>query len=135
MHRKPLVLIGGGGHCKSCIDVIESIDEWQIIGILDKNSDGQGEMFGYLVLGGDDLIDEFVRKGYYFLITVGQLTTPVIRGRLFEKLENRQALIATITSANAYVSKYTKIGQGSSIHHFTVINANASIEDNCIINT
>ena len=35
MKSKPLVLIGGGGHCKSCIDVIEASDQFVIKGILD----------------------------------------------------------------------------------------------------
>jgi len=32
---KPIILIGGGGHCLSCIDVIEQTGLYQIIGILD----------------------------------------------------------------------------------------------------
>ena len=40
MPKKPLILIGGGGHCKSCIEVIESTDEWEIKGILDQNITG-----------------------------------------------------------------------------------------------
>ncbi len=30
-----IVLIGGGGHCKSCIDVIEQEDKYSIAGIVD----------------------------------------------------------------------------------------------------
>ena len=30
-----LILIGGGGHCHACIDVIESTQKFQIIGIID----------------------------------------------------------------------------------------------------
>ena len=32
-----IVLIGGGGHCKSVIDTIESSKLYNIIGIIDKN--------------------------------------------------------------------------------------------------
>ena len=35
---KPLVLIGGGGHCKSCIDVIQSKAEYHPVGIIDKKT-------------------------------------------------------------------------------------------------
>ena len=31
-----LILLGGGGHCKSCIDVIEQESKYTIEGILDK---------------------------------------------------------------------------------------------------
>ncbi len=30
-----IILIGGGGHCKSCIDVIEQEGRFQITGIVD----------------------------------------------------------------------------------------------------
>ena len=31
-----IVLIGGGGHCLACIDVIESLNKFSIIGIIEK---------------------------------------------------------------------------------------------------
>ena len=32
---KSIVLIGGGGHCRSCIDVVEEEDKHRIVGIVD----------------------------------------------------------------------------------------------------
>ena len=34
---KNIVLIGGGGHCKSCIDVIEMEKKYKILGLVDNN--------------------------------------------------------------------------------------------------
>ena len=36
---KELILIGGGGHCKSVIDVIEASNTHRILGILDEKTD------------------------------------------------------------------------------------------------
>jgi len=33
---KKIILLGGGGHCKSCIDVIENENIYKIAGIIDK---------------------------------------------------------------------------------------------------
>ena len=33
--KEEIILIGGGGHCKSCIDVIEQEGKYQIAGIVD----------------------------------------------------------------------------------------------------
>ena len=33
---KNLILIGAGGHCVSCIDVIEKEKKFKIVGVLDK---------------------------------------------------------------------------------------------------
>ena len=35
MHR--LIIIGAGGHAKSCIDVIECEKKYKILGLFDKN--------------------------------------------------------------------------------------------------
>ena len=44
--KKELVLIGGGGHCKACIDVIHTCRAFDIWGIVDRpeklGSDGVG---------------------------------------------------------------------------------------------
>ena len=31
-----IILIGGGGHCRSAIDVIEQDSQFRIVGIIDK---------------------------------------------------------------------------------------------------
>ena len=36
MYKKKLLIIGSGGHAKSCINVIESIKGVKIIGIIDN---------------------------------------------------------------------------------------------------
>ena len=53
-HNQSLLLIGGGGHCRSCIDVIETVGRHQIQGIVQPLSDGTDGIFGYPVLGSDD---------------------------------------------------------------------------------
>ena len=37
-NKRPILLIGGGGHCASVIDVIESQGIYKIMGIVDKKS-------------------------------------------------------------------------------------------------
>ncbi len=58
--KHPIILIGGGGHCKSCIDVIESEGKFQIKGIIDLPSELGNKVLGYPVIGNDDDIDSFV---------------------------------------------------------------------------
>jgi FlaA1/EpsC-like NDP-sugar epimerase len=66
MPKSPLVLIGGGGHCKSCIDVIEATQQWEIIGILDNNIAKGQKISGYPVIGTDDDIDELNNGTNFF---------------------------------------------------------------------
>ena len=50
---KNLYLIGGGGHCHSCIDVIEQENKYQIKGIFDLPDKIDKEVLGYKVIGTD----------------------------------------------------------------------------------
>lgn len=65
---KPLILVGGGGHCKSVIDVAEY--EHSILGILDLPKNVGHSILGYPVLGTDDDIPLFVNQAD-FIVTVG----------------------------------------------------------------
>ena len=129
-----LVLIGGGGHCVSVIDIIENGNEFNILGILDANIT-ENNILGYKILGGDNLIPELVNENTYFLITVGQIKSYSTRKKIAEILIKNKAKLATIISTLAYVSQHATIGEGSIIMNGAVVNAKTNIGKNCIINT
>ncbi|CAN5164770.1 acetyltransferase [soil metagenome] len=135
MPKKPLILIGGGGHCKSCIDVAEATGDWEIMGILDQNAAIGDKVLNYPVIGTDDDIDRLIEAGNFFLIAVGQIKSAAIRKNLFERLKQRHAKIATVISPKATVSPYAQVGAGTIIHHYCMVNADAHIGENNIINT
>jgi sugar O-acyltransferase (sialic acid O-acetyltransferase NeuD family) len=135
MPKKPLILIGGGGHCKSCIDVIEATNYWNITGILDGAFEKGQFVLNYPVIGTDADIADLVAAGNYFLITVGQIKSAAIREAIFNTLKSKNAKIATVISPRAIVSKYASIGAGSIIHHLCVVNSAVHIGENNIINT
>lgn len=130
-----LILLGGGGHCKSCIDVIEQEGKYSITGILDDKELLGQNVLGYKFIGVDADIDKFATKGYTFLITVGQIKTSTIRKKLFSLLSKSNAHVATVISPRAYVSKHANIGKGTIIMHDVLVNASASVGKNCIINS
>lgn len=132
--RPKLILIGGGGHCAACIDVIEHEDKFQIAGIVDR--DGASEMvLGYPILGNNDGLLKLRSSYNYALITIGQIKSPSTRVRLFEYTKSLGFTLPTIISTRAYVSKHAVIGEGTIIMHDALINSRATIGCNCIINT
>ena len=135
MNKLPLILVGGGGHCRSCIDVIELEGKYSIEGILDEPEKTGQSILNYKVIGSDDDIGEFISKGYSFLVTVGQIKSAEIRKKIFERLRAGHAKIATVISPKAHVSKYAMIGTGTIVMHGVTINAGAIIGVNCILNT
>ncbi|EME9802044.1 NeuD/PglB/VioB family sugar acetyltransferase [Vibrio alginolyticus] len=130
-----LILIGGGGHCAACIDVIESQGKYRIQGILDRNNKVGTTLSGYPVLATDAAISEYVDQGCHFLITVGQIQSSSVRESLYEQLLKLNAKLATVISPRAHVSRTAQIGKGVIVMHDALINAGAQVLDNCIINT
>ncbi|MBD1558476.1 family 2 glycosyl transferase [Vibrio sp. S9_S30] len=130
-----LILVGGGGHCKACIDVIELQKKYEILGILDT-ADKVGEtLSGYPIIDTDDAMAQYVAQGCYFLVTVGQIESSNLRQRLYGKLEDLNASIATVISPRAYIARTAKIDKGVIVMHDALVNAGAHISNNCIINT
>ena len=130
-----IILIGGGGHCKSAIDVIEQEAQFEIVGIIDKPEFLGNKVLGYEVIGNDFDLKKISNKYDYALVTVGQIASASLRIKLFNLAISLGFFLPTIVSPNAYVSKHSKIGKGTIIMHNAVINANAFIGNNCIINS
>lgn len=133
MDKKQLILLGGGGHCKSVIDVAESAG-YTILGILDKPELVGTRILDYEIIGVDDDIPQYVDKAA-FVITVGQIKSPAIRQKLDGLVKQAGGTLATIVASDAYVSKYATIGEGTVVMHKAFVNAGAKIGRNCIINT
>ena len=133
--KSELILIAGGGHCKSCIDVIERQGKYRVAGIVDIYEKKGQHVLGYEVIGCDDQLPELSRQYSNFLITIGQIKNPAKRVALFDRLAKRKACFPIIVSPYAYIFSYTKIGEGTIVMHGAVVNAGAVIGKNCIINT
>lgn len=132
--KRPLILIGGGGHCKSVIEVAESAG-YEIKGILDMPDEvGKEVLSGHKVIGTDDEIPRYVEE-CDFVVTVGFIKNPTLRIKLYNKVKTAGGRLATIIASTAYVSKYAELGEGTVIMHHAFVNAGAKIGDNCIINT
>ena len=134
MTKNDIILIGGGGHCKVCIDIIEESGSYDINGIIDVRGKIGRTILGYKIIDEDKNIDKYLSNNL-FLITVGFIKTPVLRVKLFNKITKTGGELATIISPKAHVSKHTTIQQGTIIMHGAVVNSDASIGENVIVNS
>ncbi len=132
---KPIILIGGGGHCISCIDVIEQAGLYQILGILDLPEKLGQKVLTYSIIGTDSELERFLPDCTEFLITVGQIGSYVLREKIYYKVLQAGGKMPVIISPLAYVSIYASIGEGSIIMHHALVNAGSTIGKGCILNT
>lgn len=130
-----IVLVGGGGHCASVIDVIEAEGKYQIVGIVDRSEKVGTKILGYEVLWTDDDLEFLVKKYSNFMITLGQIKSAAPRKSLYFKLKELGANFPVIVSPLAHIARTAKIGEGSIVTHGAIVNSMAKIGVNCIINT
>jgi len=132
--KEKIILIGGGGHCKSCIDVIEQEGRFTIAGIVDVPEKKRHNLLGYPVIGSDADLDELIKTFPNVLITLGQIKSPARRMELFNDLMQMGARFPVIKSPLAYVSSRAQVAEGTIVMHHALVNAGARVGRNCIIN-
>ena len=130
-----LILMGGGGHCRSAIDVIESEGSHRIIGVLEDPAFQGSDVMGYPILGTDDALADLVGQGFGVLVTVGQIKTSKIRERAFAAAREVGATLPVIVSPHAYCSSHANIGAGTMVMHGAIVNAACVVGENCIVNS
>ena len=98
-----IVLVGGGGHCKSVIDVAESAG-YTILGILDMPEYVGSSVLGYPVIGTDEDLVKYVDKAL-FIVTVGHIKDAYLRIRLHEHIQSVGGRLATIVASTFLTSE------------------------------
>jgi sugar O-acyltransferase (sialic acid O-acetyltransferase NeuD family) len=135
MKKKPLIVLGAGGHARSCIDIIEQGKEFYVAGLVVNESEIDEELFDYSVIASDAELEMLVDKYHHAVIGVGQISTAQHRIRLYELALGAGFGLPTIIAPSAHVSPRASIGQGSIVMSGAVINAGVVIGNNCIVNT
>jgi len=138
VNSKPLpalILVGGGGHCLSCIDVIESAGHFAIAGYVRGSQDNSNELLGYPTLGTDADLARLIDTHGSALVTVGQIKAAETRARLYEQLVMLGAKLPVVLSPRAQISRHSNLGDGTIAMHGVVVNANVRVGRNCIINS
>ena len=71
-----IILVGAGGHARSCIDVIKLSGFYKIAGLVEKDNADGNENLGYPIIGTDDDLHDLRNKYELALVTVGLMTRP-----------------------------------------------------------
>ncbi|MBE6971975.1 MAG: acetyltransferase [Ruminococcaceae bacterium] len=125
MHKN-VILIGGGGHAKVVMDIVEACGD-RVRGILDDVLPVGAQVQGVPVLG--TTADAVRFEDAQFVIAVG---SNEVRKKLAARLD---AAWYTAIHPSAIVSERAVIGEGSVVMPRAVINSGARIGQHCVINT
>ena len=133
--KKKILILGIGGHSRSCVDVIENTNLFQIAGYVAKNVKSRSYDTNLKLLGYDNDLPKIFKSIKFAHVAVGQMKNLELRKMLFLKLMKIGFQIPKIISKKSIISKNVKIGIGTIIMNNVTINSNSIIGDNCIINT
>lgn len=133
---KKLLLIGGGGHCKSVIEAAESSGSYSELGIIDVEENIGKKLLHYWIIGSDNDIERFKEEGFtHAFVSLGSIGNPSRRLALFQVLKQIGYTIPVISDCSANVSRFATIADGVFVGKNVIVNADCKIGTGAILNS
>ncbi len=134
MSEKKILLLGGGGHCRSVLDCLMVSQQFDTIGIVDNEN--LGSVMGVPVIGTDDDLPDLIQAGWdSAFISVGSIGYTQIRRKLYSVAKNLGFALPVIADPSAIIARGVALGEGVFIGKGAVINTGSKVGDCAIINT
>ncbi len=131
-----IVILGGGGHAKMCIDILRQRKEYEIIGIVDSVIPVNTRICGVNVIGSDSILKDLYNQGVKYAVNgIGSVSNPPVRKKLFLKLKDIGFIVPNLIHPKAVVEPSVTMGEGNQIMMGVCVGSDAQIGDNCIINS
>lgn len=134
MAEQGLLLLGGGGHCLSAVEVLEAAGAC-IAGIVHGPDCDFSPVLCYPALGRDADLPRLRESHAAALVTVGQVKSPAVRIRLWQSIKELAFISPVIIAPSAVVSRHARVEAGTVVFHQAMVNTGATVGENCIINT
>lgn len=131
-----IILIGGGGHCKSVIDTIQGLNQFNIIGIVDLPEKIGFKINNVEIIGTDEMLGIYFNRGIKkAFITLGSTGDPIHRKDLYHHAKNIGFSFPVIVDTTAIIGKKVELEEGIFVGKGCIINTNTQIGKHSIINT
>lgn len=134
--KEKIILVGGGGHCKVIIDILEFNGYYSIAGISDipdkKGSIISGYNIEFSDLDLERIYDKITKNA---VISIGSIGDLEIRKIIYDKLKKIGFHLPKIISKQAIISKFSTISDGTVVMPGVIINSGTDIGKFCIVNT
>ncbi|QWI53137.1 acetyltransferase [Bacillus mycoides] len=128
--KKPLLIIGAGGHGKVIADIALKMNEWKYIAFLDDNEDVKTSM-GIEIIDKSTSASKYIKE-YDLFVGIGNNT---IRKKVQEQLEDQGAIIPVLIHPSAIIGEQVYLEAGTVVMAGAIINCCTKIGKGCIINT
>jgi UDP-perosamine 4-acetyltransferase len=130
----PVVVLGGGGHAKVVVDILEEMGLYEIMGLVTK--DAIGTLPGYKVLGDDGVLPDLLAQGVTrAAMGIGGFTTNSLRRQVYERAKSLGFEMVTVVHPSAVIAGGVSIGEGSVIFPGVVLNTQVRVGENVVVAT
>ncbi len=129
MNRSPLVVFGAGGHGKVVVDAAQAAGIH--IDLVVDDHPASPQLLGVQLVSSRDPY-WLGLKQFRFVVAVGDNLT---RARLFAALQDRGGRPLNVVHPRSVLAPSVRLGLGVMICAGVVVNVDARIGDNCIVNT
>ena len=133
-----VVMLGGGGHAKMCIDIMKQMKTYEIIGIVDRNIKMGTKVMGIPVIAKDRDIDfkRLYNDGIKLsVIGIGAAKDHSMRDKVYKKLKKFGFYLPNIIHPKASIEASVIMGEGNQFMANAILGSEVKIQNNCIINS
>lgn len=134
--KNSIVIVGGGGHAKTCIDIIKQNNEYNIIGIVDTKIDPGSDIMGIKVIGDNSVLQDLRDDEVLYAVNgVGSVSDPKIRQKVYQLLKDMGFKLPNIIHPSAVIEPSAKYGEGNQFMMGCSVGSDTVINNNCLINS
>ena len=134
--KKPVLVIGAGGHAKILIDIINKSDDFKLEAVIGRDEEPHEAILGIPILKGDRYLNQYLEKGINSVaIGIGGYSDNSRRREMYYQLKEQGFEIVNLIDKTAIISQFVTLGDGVVIFAGVVINPDVTIGNNVIIAT
>ena len=135
MPKPKIVLVGGGGHALSCLDVIVEAQDYDLVGYVATQESLCLKDAGLSFLGTDDILPKLSTRVTNFHVAIGQIKTAEPRVRAFELLQSLSCVLPVLNARDASIASNVSLGAGVLVGRNAIVNSHAAVGANSIVNS
>ncbi|KAA3642217.1 MAG: biotin/lipoyl-binding protein [Chloroflexi bacterium] len=133
---KQVIVYGGGGHGKACIELLQAVGKYEIAGVVDDGMSNKDKIWAYPILGGGEDLQKLYEDGTHLAVNaVGGIGDISSRMQVFQKLAEAGFAFPTVAHPSAVVEGSAEIEAGVQVFPLAYIGSDAVIWQGSIINT
>lgn len=131
-----ILIYGCGGHGRSLAALIQTLNQYEVIGFLDDGYPSGQEVAGIQVLGGMAQLPNLYASGLRMGVNgIGGISDPTSRIKVYKALDTEGFFCPTVVHPTAFIELSAALADGNQVYPFAYIGTHVRVGFGCIINT